>query len=507
MGPISTFSSCSSLIIALATITAVSSQSCEEPDADVLILGAGISGIAAARTLYDSGTTNFIILEQASRIGGRMRSTQFAGATIELGAQYIFCADPDAPEEILNPAYRLAVQCGLRFRTRRMENFVGAAYTRQGEKITNSPELISAALRFFQAQASAINLGRQLEEEDPSGNRDYSVEVGLRNGGWQSRSAVERFIEFFFFDLVSGESMPSGEVSLRKASPLYIGSNLDFGPNPGVFLITDTRGFVHIVDCLAEDFLTIDSSRLHLNTTVTNVQWSDDCVCADAIENSVERRYCAPHAIITFSIGVLQHGIVTFDPPLPPTKVFAINHISMANFLKIWLAFNETFWDTDVDWIAYIDDREGHEYYPIFNSQLSNIIPDSLPIIQVFITGKTALRIAQQDIEITKRQMVEVLRRMYGSDNVPEPVDITMHDFITNRYFFGDFSGFPVGVNKQTTKRVAAPVGRLYFTGEAINLRHRGVVHGAYIVGVDTANAILRDIEEGKLYCLTQVLC
>ena len=219
MGATSAFFSGSSLIVALATIIAVSGQLCEEPDADVLILGAGISGIAAAKSLYDSGTTNFIILEQASRIGGRMRSTQFAGATIDLGAQYIFCADPDAPEEMLNPAYRLAIQCGLRFRTRPMERFVGAAYTREGEDITNSPELTSALLRFFQAQAGAINLARQLEEEDPSGNRDYSVEVGLRNSGWQSRSAVERFVEFFSFDLASGESLPS--FSQESISSLY----------------------------------------------------------------------------------------------------------------------------------------------------------------------------------------------------------------------------------------------------------------------------------------------
>ena len=54
----------SSLLLFLAIIATVHGQSCENPDAEVLILGAGMSGIAAAKTLYDNGVTDFIILEQ-----------------------------------------------------------------------------------------------------------------------------------------------------------------------------------------------------------------------------------------------------------------------------------------------------------------------------------------------------------------------------------------------------------------------------------------------------------
>ena len=52
----------------LAVSTAVHCQSCENVDAEVMILGAGISGIAAAKTLYDNGVTDFIILEQARNL-------------------------------------------------------------------------------------------------------------------------------------------------------------------------------------------------------------------------------------------------------------------------------------------------------------------------------------------------------------------------------------------------------------------------------------------------------
>jgi len=51
-------------------------QSCKEPDANVLILGAGMAGIAAAKTLDENGVTNFVILEACEEFGGRMRSAE-----------------------------------------------------------------------------------------------------------------------------------------------------------------------------------------------------------------------------------------------------------------------------------------------------------------------------------------------------------------------------------------------------------------------------------------------
>ena len=53
-----------SLLLFLAVTATVHGQSCENADAQVLILGAGMSGISAAKTLYDNGVTDFIILEQ-----------------------------------------------------------------------------------------------------------------------------------------------------------------------------------------------------------------------------------------------------------------------------------------------------------------------------------------------------------------------------------------------------------------------------------------------------------
>ena len=59
---------------------------------------AGVSGVIAAKTLYDGGITDFIILEASDRIGGRIRAVDFAGVKVEKGANWIQGLNRSHPE-------------------------------------------------------------------------------------------------------------------------------------------------------------------------------------------------------------------------------------------------------------------------------------------------------------------------------------------------------------------------------------------------------------------------
>lgn len=56
---------------------------------EILIIGAGPSGIAAATKLYENGLTNITILEAENRIGGRINSVEFGGSVIDLGGTWV----------------------------------------------------------------------------------------------------------------------------------------------------------------------------------------------------------------------------------------------------------------------------------------------------------------------------------------------------------------------------------------------------------------------------------
>lgn len=57
--------------------------------ASVLVLGAGMAGIACARALADAGVEDVLVLEGQERIGGRVACLSFAGHVVELGANWI----------------------------------------------------------------------------------------------------------------------------------------------------------------------------------------------------------------------------------------------------------------------------------------------------------------------------------------------------------------------------------------------------------------------------------
>lgn len=75
----------------------------------VLILGAGVAGITAAKTLQEHGLEDFLILEAQDYIGGRFKQRSFAGVNLEEGANWIHYAD-----EKKNPLWELKNMYNLR---------------------------------------------------------------------------------------------------------------------------------------------------------------------------------------------------------------------------------------------------------------------------------------------------------------------------------------------------------------------------------------------------------
>ncbi|MDO8752954.1 MAG: FAD-dependent oxidoreductase, partial [Anaerolineales bacterium] len=97
-------------------------------EADVLVLGAGISGLAAARTLVDNGWS-VIVLEARTRIGGRMWTDTSLGVPLDLGASWIHGVRG-------NPITELAKQFGVQTIASDYDN--GVVYDFDGRKMSDS---------------------------------------------------------------------------------------------------------------------------------------------------------------------------------------------------------------------------------------------------------------------------------------------------------------------------------------------------------------------------------
>ena len=439
--------------------------------------------MSAAKTLHEVGITNTIILEARDRVGGRMRSEQFGGIRVELGANWIQSVDKkNSGKYKTNPIWTLKQRCGLEGNFSDYWHSV-AVYdgkTRVPKRLTKEP-----SYEFFYAD-EAIKTVSQWRKS--IGLPDISVEEALATQGWnKSKSPLYRFINWFGADYGKGE--PAWIASLYRTAPEP--SDEVFGD--GDFFVTDQRGFEHLVHCLAADInlnTTGSSSRLRLNTTVTDIYWSNECVCVKVVNSDGTETLCAKHAILTFSVGVLQNtkGIPYFHPQLPRNKLRAINSINMTHFLKIYVKFNHTFWDKK----EYIGQTRGHYLVlqPLESLNGKFSFPNNSGVLIATVIDETANHILKQPVSKTRQQITQLLREMYPDEHNVEVEDILIPTWKVDPLYMGTYSTTPVGITSDTYRELAAPLGNLHFSGEATSEKFHGYVHGAYIAGKTTAEEV-----------------
>lgn len=433
----------------------------------VLILGAGVSGVTAGKALLDQSVTDFVILEGYSKSGGRLRKMNFGGRTIELGANWI---QGTCENNNCNPIWNLTMNTCVVDNTdsNRLETKL---YYESGSMSQNYETISEIYPKDELDQLSIRKMGNAA--------MDISVKLALDEiQEWTSvsNSPEKTFIEWYSHDACF--AAPPEKTSLFQTHPQQ--TYEDFGREQ--WLVIDKDGYEKIIQCILPD----STNKIHVNTMVTKIRNSESCVCVDTIHNGQPKTYCGEYAIITFSIGVLQaNHEELFDPRLSSAKVDAINKFSMPLFLKIFLQFDDTFWQDDRSqyrYIGYASEMRG--YYPLFVP-----ISDS-NILMAIVTSPFSDVVSQQNEEKTKNEIMAILRQMYNRNDIPNPVNMYIHHWETDPLFLGTYTNTPVGVTRSTHETLARQEGRLFFAGEAASAEYSGFVHGAYFAGSASGNAV-----------------
>lgn len=162
--------------------------------ADVLILGAGIAGVKAAAELHKAGRS-FILLEQSGRIGGRMLDIDFAGAHIELGANWI---EGIPPKE--NPIWKIGVDIGLQgnYTNQEGDRVKPTLFDKRGPVPLAEAQQHHAKISRAMTTAFNVSCARHLANKT-----DISLRDALTLAGWPEsaqQTPIERTLEFFVID-------------------------------------------------------------------------------------------------------------------------------------------------------------------------------------------------------------------------------------------------------------------------------------------------------------------
>ncbi|KAI0698247.1 amine oxidase [Cytidiella melzeri] len=450
----------------------------------VLILGGGMAGVTAARTLYDQGVDDFIVVEARQELGGRMMSHTFGESsrqhTVEVGANWVQgTRTGDGPE---NPVWTLAKK--HRLDTRFSSYFDGlSTFDEYGP--ANYTDVVEAASRNFDRLVASA--GARL----PKGLVDTSARAGYSLTGSQPQTPHEHVAEYYHFDW---EFQSSPEETSWLASSWNNNSTF-FTFSEQNAMSVDRRGFKTILQSEARSFMRED--QVLLNSTVSVVSYSETGVQVTLTDG---RTLSAEYVICTFSLGVLQHNDVLFEPPLPMWKREAIHSMTMGVYTKIFLQFPYKFWfDTEI--ALYADRERGR--YPIWQS-LDD--PDFFPgsgILFTTVTNTFSRRIVSLPRAQILDEILDVLGAMYPNVTIPSPTDFYFKSWDEDPLFRGSYANWPPSFVEEKHANLRADVQRrVWFAGEAGSKLYFGYLQGAYFEGRHVALKVAHCVHAPSTECI-----
>lgn len=446
---------------------------------DVVVIGGGVAGVAAAKTLHDKGVP-FLLLEARDDLGGRLRESTLNGFTLEDGGQWIHGPWTEGKKE-LNPIWEFAQQFEIKgnFTDYKEESFMW----RNGSEIDKniSDEWWKRADKgLVECTERSDALWEQAEDEDldPAERIDESVTDcwTLKGYDWTNASAAGQDVAKALFwkknEFETG--MDSSNASLMWMFPLNEGYvNIDF-------LVTDQRGLATVLRQLASPF----AKSVKLSQPVTRITYNDTGVVVTT-STGIEVR--AKYALSTLPLGVMQRrGAVEFVPPFSSPKLAAIDKMVMAKYAKVTLQFPSNFWgDREIYMVA--GEPVGFLTWGI-NFDHPKYLPGSKMLSYHFV-DELAARIESQPTDQTQKEIMEQLRITFNSSTIPDPIGIKVTNWTNDPWTYGGYSAWPLGLTEGEWLSMKKPEGRLHFAGEHLSSNF-GFIHSAWETGATEASAI-----------------
>ena len=433
---------------------------------DVIVIGAGAAGLAAAAALGRSGRS-VRVLEARDRLGGRMWTRLEPGLTapIELGAEFIHGDSPEtsellhqagaAPVDLSGQGWSL-IDGRLQRRTESLLGKVRAALDAAG--VLSQPDV---SLEDFLAS----DTGRMLPED--------------------ARAMARAFVSGF-------DAADPQLVSLHSVAEEWrCGDMLDS---------SQSRPFGGYRTALLAFASALDSSRvrLQLQSVVTAVRWSDRSVEVAGLRLGQPFRATARKAIVTVPLGVLEApgdapGAIRFTPSLE-AKQAALARLRSGPVLKVVLRFRRPFWE-EQEGGRYADGSFFHapgKVFPTFWTAL----PARAPLLNAWVGGPAAARLcALADEEIIQQALECVSAVFRGGNGAPELQAAYVHNWARDPYSRGAYSYVAVG-GGNAREMLATPLGgTLFFAGEATDTTGEATtVTGALRSGARAAVEVSRHL-------------
>ncbi|KAB8271284.1 hypothetical protein BDV30DRAFT_250105 [Aspergillus minisclerotigenes] len=447
---------------------------------DVVVIGAGLSGLRAALGVQAAGLS-YAVVEAIDRVGGKtltVPSKKSGPGVNDVGAAWI---NDTTQSEI----YKLVQKYGLQVETQEIPGHdifqgpEGCVLLKHGELPVSEEDKAALAqvLAHFNDLVSYVNLedpgsGPNAKELDSVSLQEYCIQT------FQSEliaSLFDTIIQSLIGVEAKDVSLLAFLISL-KAGTGFEAVTSD-GKNGGQQLRV-RQGNQTISQNMAKE---LKPGSVHLSSPVTEIK-QDPATGTCTVHTSNNTTFHAKKVIL--SVATPLYKKITFDPPLPEYKQLLVKENKLGYYSKIIFVFDRPFWRA-AGLTGAIQSQTGP-----FTFTMDNSFPDDEQwSIACFTVGRRGREWSQLSQDERCRTTWEQLRSALENTDlpsgekieVPEPINVLEYEWTKQDFFLGGPEpGSPPGVISRVGKdAVRKPFGSVHFVGTETALHWKGYMEGA----------------------------
>ncbi|XP_066589216.1 spermine oxidase-like isoform X2 [Prorops nasuta] len=467
----------------------------------IIIVGAGMAGIAAAKTLEDNNFRDYLLLEAQEQVGGRINTINWNQTWIDCGAQFLH-----------GNQSKLAEICYK-------NHLLSAQQAKDGEGIFLLPDGTEVPQKFVYEIDDLI---RDALEECEDSKRGEIIQQQYGNIGTylkaclklnlcqKNESLMIRKIKRQIFDwnvkflMIDNSCFTLEELSVKHWGKFkFVG-----GPEHLLF----KHGYQALTRTLTDG---INKKNIKLNTVVDNITFkkilsNDEPPISVTLSN--KSQILSDCIIITCSLGYLKENHKRmFGSSLPSSWSQAINSLGFGVINKIFLYFDEPWWDLNAKGFQFMwpeDFNSLGEKLAAWTRYLTGFdILQNIPgVLLGWVGGEGAYIIEELSEKVVALDCMKLIRYYLKRDNIPEPKMCKHTKWYKNKFIRGSYSHITTKCDDLdiTPAVLAEPcwlkiaqngciknVPVMMLAGEATHESFYSTTHGAYETGVNQAQKFL----------------